>query len=177
MILRRRSDPLCPNCGERITFQRRRYRYLESGMSNVYLTGAQVAECAACGHGEVRLSRLTELHRTVARALVTSPCRLTGEQVRFLRKYLGLNGEQLGRYLHTDKTKVSKWESGQDPVGRASERLIRLLVPSLDESLRDGVEEVARKLPAILDEPGSGWLLQVDTRTLRASFGPAPCEA
>ncbi len=99
-----------------------------------------------------------------------SPSRLTGEQIRFLRKHLGFSGDQLGTYLHTDRTKISKWESGKDQIGPASDRLIRLLAASLDAGLRPGVSAVAEHLPLISDEPGSNRELHVDVATLQTAF-------
>lgn len=100
------------------------------------------------------IPRLEKIHRAISRALVNSPGRLTGEHLRFLRKHLGLSGEQLGSYLHTDKTKVSKWERGEDPIGPATDRLVRLLATALDGELRSAISAVAEHLPQILDKPG-----------------------
>ena len=115
---------------------------------------------------------MAKLHRAIARALPNSPARLTGEQPRFLRKHLGLTGEERGRYLHTDRTKVSKWERGQDRIGPATDRLVRLLTTALDGELLPGVAAVAEHLPRILDESGSGWELHVDVATLQTTFVP-----
>jgi hypothetical protein len=38
----------CTNCGERMTPERRNYRYVESGLSNVILQGIEVADCTNC---------------------------------------------------------------------------------------------------------------------------------
>ncbi|MGC4056289.1 MAG: helix-turn-helix domain-containing protein [Paludibaculum sp.] len=160
----------CTNCGEPAEPALARYRYVESGISNLYLQGVKVAECHHCGESDVIIPRIEKIHRAIALALANSPARLTGKQLRFLRKHLGLNGEQLGRYLHTDKTKISKWESGEDRIGPSTDRLIRLLVAALDSELRPGVSAVAEHLPQILDESGKVWELQVDVTTLQSTF-------
>lgn len=160
----------CTNCGEELTFERRNYRYTESGISNVVLQGIEVADCPKCGNSEVIIPRMAKLHRAIARALANSPARLTGEQLRFLRKHLGLSGDQLGRYLHTDKTKISKWERGQDRIGPATDRLVRLLVAALDRELRPGVSAVAQNLQQISDDRAKTWELHVDVATLQTSF-------
>ena len=113
---------------------------------------------------------MAKIHRTLAQALANSPARLTGEQFRFLRKHLGLSGDQLGRYLHTDKTKISKWERGQDRIGPATDRLVRLLVAALDRELRPGVSAVAQNLQQISDDRAKTWELHVDVATLQTSF-------
>ena len=160
----------CTQCGDPVTPEIRQYRYSESGMANVVLQGVTVAECSKCGNSEVLIPRMAKLHRAIAQALIKSPARLTGEQLRFLRKHLGMSGDQLGQYLHTDKTKISKWERGEDSIGPPTDRLIRLLAAALDSELRPGVSLVAEQLPKIADESGSLWELQVEVETLLATF-------
>jgi transcriptional regulator with XRE-family HTH domain len=81
-----------------------------------------------------------------------------------------MSGDQLGRYLHTDRTKISKWERGEDRIGPATDRLIRLLAAALDNELRPGVSAIAEHLPQISDESGKAWELHVDVASLRTSF-------
>ena len=160
----------CTSCGEQVTPERRNYRYTESGVSNVILQGIEVADCPKCGTSDVIIPRMAKIHRAIAQAIANSPARLTGEQLRFLRKHLGLSGDQLGRYLHTDRTKISKWETGEDRIGPATDRLARLLVAALDSELRPGVSAIAEHLPEISDESGKVWELHVDAATLQTTF-------
>jgi DNA-binding transcriptional regulator YiaG len=113
---------------------------------------------------------MAKVHRAIAQALANSPGKLTGEYFRFLRKHLGLSGDQLGAYLHTDKTKISKWEHGEDPIGPGADRLIRLLAAALDRELLPAVSAVAEHLPQISDKPGTLWELHVDAATLQTTF-------
>ena len=160
----------CTRCGEPVNPEPRNYRYLESGLSNVILQGIEVADCPKCGNEDAIIPRMAKIHRAIARALTLSPSRLTGEQIRFLRKDLGFSGDQLGKYLHTDKTKISKWEGGEDRIGPSTDRLIRLLAASLDAELRPGVSAVAEHLPLISDESGGIRELHVDVTTLQTAF-------
>jgi putative zinc finger/helix-turn-helix YgiT family protein len=164
----------CTSCGQPAPAERRSYRYTESGLPNVILQGIEVADCSSCGNSDVLISRISKIHRAIAQALANSPARLTGAQLRFLRKHLGLSGEELGRYLHTDKTKISKWETEEDRIGPATDRLVRLLAAALDSELRPQVVAVAEHLPQILDESGMGWELHVDVATLKTAFVSAP---
>ena len=99
-----------------------------------------------------------------------SPVRLNGEQLRFLRNHLGFTGDKLGRYLHTDRTKLSKWERDEDRMGPTTDRLLRLLVAVLDGELRPGVSTVAEHLPLIEDDSTKFWEFHVDEVTLQSSF-------
>ncbi len=167
----------CSNCGASVTPSLHDYRYLESGLSNVILQGIATAECPACGNVDIAIPRPAKIHRAIAQALINSPARLTGEQLRFLRKHLGLNGDQLGSYLHTDKTKISKWEHGADRIGPPTDRLIRLLAASLAPDLVAGVAAAAEHLPRIADTPGDLLDLHVDAVTLETVFLPVQAAA
>ena len=161
----------CNSCGSRTTRRIESYRYKESGLSNVVLHGVELRTCAKCGEQEIALPRMISLHRAIAEAIVNSPGKLTGEQFRYLRKHLGMSGEDIGKYLHTDRTKISKWERGEDPIGPASDRLMRMVASTLDSSLRRRASSVARNLPNIADRPGSDWELHVDPQG-EVSFVP-----
>lgn len=150
--------------------ERRSYRYSESGLPNLVLQGVEVTECDRCETVEVSLPHLSRIHRAVALHLTKSPRRLTGPQFRFLRKHLGLSGDQLAGYLHTDKTKISKWEREEDAIGPSSDRLVRLLVAALDPELTKDVPAVAEHLKEIADTPGRELELHVDVEALTAAF-------
>ncbi len=162
----------CANCGQVVSPERRSYRYLESGLANVILQGVKIADCPKCANSDVIIPRMSKLHRSIAQALVNSPARLTGDQFRFLRKHLGLSGEQLAGYLHTDRTKISKWERDEDRIGPSTDRLVRLVAAALDSELRSGVSVVAEHLPRISDESGKELELHVDVTTLHTAFLP-----
>lgn len=163
--------PKCTSCGETVTFERRNYRYTESGLSNVVLQGVEIAQCHACGNENVILLRLDKIHWAIARALTTeNPARMTGQQLRFLRKHIEFSGEKLARHLGTDKTKISKWERGEDRIGKSTDRLVRLLVAELDEELKPTAAAVAQHFPLITDQSGSAFELHVDVETLSTSF-------
>lgn len=160
----------CTNCGETLTPERRNYRYSESGLSNVILQGVEVADCPKCKNSNVIIPKMMKIHAAIAKALANSPVRLTGEQFRFFRNHLGLSGDKFGTYLHTDKTKISKWERNEDKIGPATDRLVRLLVVTLDSELRPCGVAVAEHLPLISDESGESYELHVDVITLQTSF-------
>ena len=74
------------------------------------------------------LPRIAELHRTIAHAVIRKPFRLSGLEVRYLRKYLGWSGVDFARHVGVDPSTVSNWENDKDPIGSASDRLLRLMI-------------------------------------------------
>lgn len=167
----------CSVCGQPARLRRQNYRYTECGLSNVVLQGIEVAACPHCGNEDVLIPRVEKIHRAIAQAIAQSPNRLTGEQLRFLRTHLGFTGDKLGSYLHTDRTKISKWERSEDPIGPATDRLLRLLVAVLDAEIRPAASQVAEHLPLINDDNGAEIDIHINPETLQASFFKASVAA
>ena len=80
---------MCDSCGKPMRTITSNYRFDEVGLP-VLLKNVQVTECKECGIREPIIPNLDGLMHAIAFAVVTQPCKLTGEEVRFLRKYLGL---------------------------------------------------------------------------------------
>jgi putative zinc finger/helix-turn-helix YgiT family protein len=120
---------LCRTCGKaELASQRETYLYTESGLPNVVLVGIEVRRCPSCGHHDVVLPRVTELHKTIAQVVIHKRTRLSGAEVRFLRKYLGWSGVDFARHVGVDPSTVSNWENDKDPIGPSADRLLRLMV-------------------------------------------------
>jgi putative zinc finger/helix-turn-helix YgiT family protein len=160
----------CTICGQPAKLSRANYRYTESGLSNVILQGIEIAECPHCANQDVLIPHIEKIHRAIAQAITNSPGRIDGDQLRFLRTHLGLTGEKLGTYLHTDKTKNSKWERGEHTIGPTTDHLLRLLVIALDSDLRPAMSAVAEHLPLISNGSNKDWELHLDVNTLQCSF-------
>jgi putative zinc finger/helix-turn-helix YgiT family protein len=119
----------CRACGKaKMTSGEETYDYRECGLPNVVLVGVVVRRCPSCGHHELVLPRITELHRTIALAVIHKRARLSGAEVRFLRKSLGWSGVDFARHIGVDPSTVSNWENDKDPIGASSDRLLRLMV-------------------------------------------------
>jgi putative zinc finger/helix-turn-helix YgiT family protein len=130
----------CRTCSKgKMTARSENYLYTESGLSNVVLEGVEVRRCPSCGHHELVLPRVAELHRTITLAVIRKRSRLSGPEVRYLRKYLGWSGADFARHAGVDRSTVSNWENDKDPMGSASDRLLRMMVvhgaPVADYSL------------------------------------------
>ena len=116
----------CPVCGERMKKQKGEYRYTESGLDNVVLTGVTLYKCA-CGETMPELKNVERVHRAVADGLAKKDSRLHGREVRFLRKEIGMTAKELAGLLSVSPVTVSRWESGKKKVGGVSDKLIRML--------------------------------------------------
>lgn len=117
----------CPSCRQPMETRRENHRYAESGLDNVFLENVEIHSCS-CGERIVSIPRLAQLHEVVAFVLAKQIARLSGQQIRFLRKYLGWSGVQFSEVMGVDPTTVSRWENGSASMGTGTERALRLAV-------------------------------------------------
>jgi DNA-binding transcriptional regulator YiaG len=161
----------CPDCGKDARVERGAYRFRESGLDNVVLKGIEIIKCPACGNEDPILPNLDGLLRIIAVAIVTNRLPLTGAEVRYLRKYMGMSGEQFARILHTDKSTLSKWETGAVNIGSKSDLLIRSVALNLGRGLRDEAERATRNFEHIDEESTAPpQRIEVDSETLEYEY-------
>lgn len=120
------------------------YHYTECGLDNVWLVNGFHVEVID-GEEYVSFEDADELHRVIGRSLVEKP-NLTGAEVRFLRKELGMPQRVLAQFLGTSEQTLSLWERGAAvPDGEG-----RLLKALYLEKL-DGNVKIAELLERIID--------------------------
>jgi putative zinc finger/helix-turn-helix YgiT family protein len=142
----------CTNCDAEASRVTANYRFTESGLNNFVLKNISVIKCDSCGNVDPVISRPKEIAREMAKAIVNKPFALTGEEIRFLRKYLGMSQETLASHLHSDKAVLSRWENDREPVGSKSDLLIRTIAVILGEGLEGQRQEVVKSFPKIEEE-------------------------
>jgi putative zinc finger/helix-turn-helix YgiT family protein len=118
----------CTDCGAAMVTRKENYRYSDCGLKHVTLAGVGVSRCARCGNYEVSIPHIERLHRLIARGVIEKLTRLTGEEVRFLRKSLGWSGTDFARHMGVAEETVSRWENEAAPIGPQADRLLRLMV-------------------------------------------------
>ena len=103
------------------------FHFTASGLSNVWLLNGFTIETTPHGDG-VRIEDVDGLHKALAHAIVTAKAAFTGEELRFLRKYLQLSQAGLGRLLGLSDQSIARWEKGQGAIDPSAERLVRMVV-------------------------------------------------
>ena len=132
----------CSNCGSDAQIMHGCYKFKESGLSSVVLHGIEIVHCEACENDDPLIPNISDLMRLLAVGVIGKPERLAGEEIRFLRKYLRMTGEEFSRLLDVDKTTLSKWENDADKVGDQSDRLIRVMALITGEGLREKLDDI-----------------------------------
>jgi YgiT-type zinc finger domain-containing protein len=95
----------CSNCGEPARKVRENYLFKESGLPNVVLENIEVLRCEHCGNVDPIINRVNELMRVLALAVIEKPWGLTGEEIRFLRKFVDLSKPMAARVTGRGKRK------------------------------------------------------------------------
>jgi putative zinc finger/helix-turn-helix YgiT family protein len=135
---------VCRECGGNAEIVRQDYRFTESGLNNVLLRDIEVVKCAACKSVSPRIPHHDDLMRTIAVALIDKPSELAGEEVRFLRTYLGEKSASFAQMLGIDRSHLSRVENGAMAISRQTDRLVRTLALLHEPTLLDKFKTLGR---------------------------------
>lgn len=121
----------CDVCGARLVSRRSTakepYHYVLSGLPNVYLVGVEVRRCPK-GDGEAPvLVRMDALHAAIARLLIEKPAPLSGDEIRYLRKFAGMQAQDFAARLGMVKATFSRVENGAQRLGPGADKLVRAI--------------------------------------------------
>ncbi|WP_425263528.1 helix-turn-helix domain-containing protein [Vibrio owensii] len=102
------------------------FHYTECGLSNIYLkSGYHLTDEG--GEEFVSFEKLDLLHWWISHYLCKKTTRLSGEQVRFIRKEMNLTQEKFGEITFNDRQTVARWEKGQVPIPPMPDLMIKLI--------------------------------------------------
>ena len=116
---------ICLSCNGTMTCRDTKYRYIESGLNNVFISGVEVCTCE-CGEEYIGLPGLSKLHKAIANKLIHKPSILVGEEIRFIRKGMHLSGKELANILGVSNETVSRWENNKISIGDGKDLRLRL---------------------------------------------------
>src|SRR5665811_1397839 len=120
------SEIVCPNCNKSQETFRSDYNYLESGLDNVTICDIEMIKCS-CGEESALIPRILAVHEAIANCLLEKETQLTGKEIRFLRKEMGLKGRDFENLVSVDNATLSRWENGKTNPSVKADRLIRVL--------------------------------------------------
>jgi len=114
--------------------------------------------CENCGNiVRADIPDLPGLIAAVAVGRAKEPLKLSGSEIRFLRKTMEFTSRKVAELLTVSEETISRWENGRLAIGSANERLLRWTVCHV----------LGKKAPAI------GWaaeeILQMDIRPVNVA--------
>ncbi len=132
--------------------------YSLCGLDNVYLVSG-FKEVVLDGETYTSVTNVDGLHQMIAFRLAVLLRPLSSQEVRFLRKYLAMTQEQLGRVFKVTRKTVNEYENGTE-MPRPSQIVLQLKVARrLFEELDQSQLHVLNDwLDSIVNET-TGWLL------------------
>ncbi len=120
------SEMFCPRCGKVLETSRGDYKYLESGLDNVIICNVEMIKCD-CGMESALIKGILALHEAIANCLLDKETHLTGKEIKFLRKEMGLKGKVFANLVGIDNATLSRWENNKSRPSARADRLIRFL--------------------------------------------------
>ncbi|MBU2755190.1 transcriptional regulator [Acidithiobacillus sp. CV18-2] len=145
------------------------FHYESIGLPNIWLANGYDTVETPYGKA-VAIHDLNGLHQAIIDHLVHSLNPLTGPELRFLRKELGLSQKTLGDYLGRDAQSVALWEKRATSTRSMlmADRLLRLLaiehskgtapVKDLLDYLRDADSKPEYTDRRIFEWQGQHWI-------------------
>jgi len=145
----------CYECHRSMVGRRENYPYTEAGLKSVTLTNVLVFHCK-CGAIVAELPAMGQLHSLIAFNLLRKKTILSGEEARYLRKWVGYSATELAETTGYSKSIISRWENERKPITKESDRLLRLVIFSkmLENAAGQTISVDGKGLPNRMAEVG-----------------------
>lgn len=117
---------ICYRCHSDMETSVQRYRYMESGLENVFIDKCVVHRCGRCNIRMAVLPDSETAAREIVRTLVLQKRRLDGRGILFLRKVMRLKAVDLASVLRVDRVSVSRWENSQVAIDAINDFRLRM---------------------------------------------------
>lgn len=118
----------CVVCGHVMISDVCSKEYDGCGLPSVWLNNVTVRNCHGCGNEELIIRAFSDLHHLIAFNICSKDTRFTKQEVKFLRKYLNMEEDKLGKYLQISGEIVKLWEEGKLEIDSISDRMLRFLM-------------------------------------------------
>ncbi|WP_300727507.1 hypothetical protein [Pseudomonas sp.] len=103
------------------------FHYVACGLSNVWLGNGYTEGISSDGKPIFHIENVKGLHKAIALSLVEKDTLLTGDEFRFLRNEIKLTRKSLAGVIGYSEEAVKKWESGENPIQKTADMVLRNL--------------------------------------------------
>lgn len=141
------------------------FHYTGCGLRNIYLRNGYEIKDTPYGK-TVAIHNLEGLHRAIGLNIVRNKPKLSGGEIRFLRKELDLSQKVLADFLGVSENSVRGWENNRGKITKAPERVLRLIYcefacekPEV-KNLIERISQLSRDIHYAtieFEETNSGW--------------------
>jgi putative zinc finger/helix-turn-helix YgiT family protein len=134
----------CPICNSETVRTHETYHFTESGLDYVYLEGVDLFKCS-CGEVIVSIPAMPQLHSIIAFDVIRKKSLLIGQEIRFLRKNMGLTATKLSKIIGVDNATVSRWENGKQLITKPHDHFIRLVYSNIKGIPKGKIKHLIKK--------------------------------
>ena len=103
------------------------FHYVACGLPNVHLVNGVAISNLANGQEMFTIEDPKGLHRAIGMHLVQKDSALSGDEFRFLRTEMLMSRKSLGELFNISPETIKKYESGENPVPKTIDALLRSL--------------------------------------------------
>ena len=139
----------CHECNTEMQVSKELYRYIESGLDNVYLDNVNIYRCK-CGEYFASIPAIIELNSLIAIHLIKKKTFLKGQEIKYLRKNAGLNAKAFAEYIGIHKSTLSRWENNKQTIDKSNDRMIRLFYAAFKniphEEIKNFLDDVLKDI-------------------------------
>ena len=139
----------CIECGRKALLVKKPIVHYDGiRVQDVYMRNTEVELCPHCGSETLVIRNIKKVHLMIGMGIALQPAKLSGNEVRFLRKDTRMNVAEWASRIGIAAETFSRWENGRSPAQQV-EKLARIdfLIsvskdPSIDFVLPDSIVEV-----------------------------------
>lgn len=165
----------CSNCGKEMKKIKGEYLYKESGLDNVTLTNFPQYRCS-CGETLMGIKNIESLHQFIASILIKKRAPLTGKEIRFIRKEMGLRAKELAEILGVTPVTVSRWETDTEKPEISKDKFIRLFyIQMLQEKCKEVIKGSFENLRASMKKQYRPMEIKIPTKKYLDSLKASAC--
>ena len=117
----------CFECNKTVEIkQYKAHLYDGIGLDHIYLLNAEVLFCSTCKEESIALKQPSKIHAAIGIAIALQPARLSGKDIRFLRRSAGFSLREWAARINVAEATYSKWENAHRSITPQADKLARL---------------------------------------------------
>jgi DNA-binding transcriptional regulator YiaG len=105
---------------------KKEFHYTAIGLDNVILVGLKES-VDDNGDDCITIPHINELHRAIAKTIITRESGMSGKELKFLRTEMGMTQAELGKIVSREGLAIGRWERGEIPIEPNAEAIIRIV--------------------------------------------------
>ncbi len=134
---------ICYQCNAQMEIIKDRpYEYKSCGLDNVVIYGVPQYKCPHCAEFYVSIPKIKQLHQLIGMTLCCQDEKLSGKEIRFLRKEVRLKQIDFASVLSIAPETLSRYENNHESPSETTDKLIRTSYLNMAKGAKEVTLEV-----------------------------------